>query len=460
MGRGALVKIASAKRVLLVTAGLAAIVGIGATVSAASGSPDFAVTASPHTASVVRGGHVQFNVAMTSSNGFHGAIALTVSGLPAGASGTFSSDPYYGDSHRILTVSTSSQASPGSSTLTITGKNGSLKHTAQVVLTTTQPATPGFKLAVSPSSRTVSAGSSGTYAVTITRTNFSAAIGFTVTGVPAHASATFSPTSTSGNNTTLTVHTASNTPLGSSTLTIKGQSGSHTATVTAHLSVTKPPAPCFKLAVAPANLNLSAGASGDYTVTITRTNLTGAIAFTVTGLPAHASATFSPTSTTGNTTTLTVHTASNTPLGSSTLTIKGQSGSHTATVTAHLTVSAGHAQAFTIAGSLDRTLAPDVTGYLDLALTNSNNQPLSITGLSVTITGTSKPACTTSNFAVTQFSGAYTFSVPANSTKTLSQLGIPQSAWPKVKMINLSTNQDACKSTSLALGYTGTGQGN
>jgi hypothetical protein len=359
MGRGALVKIASAKRVLLVVAGLAAVVGIGATVSAASTKPDFAVTASPHAMSVERGNHVHFDVAMTRSNGFHGDIALTVSGLPAGASGTFSASPYYGDSHRSLTVSTSSQASPGSSTLTITGTNGSLKHTAQVVLTTT-----------------------------------------------------------------------------------------------------KAPAPSFKLAVAPANRNLSAGTSGDYTVTITRTQLTASIAFTAAGIPAHASATFSPSATTGNSTTLNVHTASNTPLGSYTLTIKGQSGSYTATVTAHLTVSAGHAQAFTIAGSLDRTLAPDVTGYLNLALTNSNNQPMSITNLTVTISGTNKPACATSNFAVTQFSGAYTFSVPANSTKTLTQLGIPQSAWPKIKMINLSTNQDACKSTNLSLSYTGTGQGN
>ena len=117
-------------------------------------------------------------------------------------------------------------------------------------------------------------------------------------------------------------------------------------------------------------------------------------------------------------------------------------------------------RAFTIIGTLDRSLAPGVTGFLDLSIANPNNQPISITNLTVSLTGTSKPGCTTSNFSVAQLNGAYPFTVPANSTRTLSQLGIAQSARPRVTMVDLPVNQDVCKTTGLTLGYSGTGQGN
>jgi hypothetical protein len=353
----------------------------------------------------------------------------------------------------------------GTFILGVTGTSGQLKHATVMLLTIAKPPTPAFTLAASPSSLSLSAGSAGAYAVTITRTNLTAPIAFTVTGVPSQTTATFSPVSTSGNTTTLNVQTASNTPLGSYSLVVRGTSGGPgpqvTSTTSVVLKVTKPPTPAFTLAVAPDNVNVSAGLSGSFTVTITRTNLSAAIGFTVTGVPAHATASFSPVSTTGNTTTLTVQTASNTPLGSYDLVINGTSGSVVMSVTAHLTVSAAQTKQFTIAGVLDRALAPGVTGYLNLALTNSNNQTLSVTNLAVMVTGTNKPGCTVSgNFSTVQFSGTYPLSIPANSTRTLSQLGVPQSQWPKVTMVNLPTNQDACKSTGLTLSYTGSGQGN
>jgi hypothetical protein len=449
------------KRVLVAVAGLATVLGLVGIANADGAKPDFAVTASPHGTSVAPGNYVVYDIAITRSHGFQGAVSLAVRGLPAGASGGFSADPDHSASHRALTVSTSASATLGTFSLTITGTSGHLTHTSSATLTVAQPPPPSFWLAASPDNLTVSAGLSGASTVTITRTNLSAPVAFTVTGVPANAVATFSPASTSGNSTTLTVQTASNTPTGKATLVIKGTSG-NVAPSTTHvaLTVTKPPPPSFTLAASPDNLNVSAGLSGAFTVSIARTNLSAPVAFTVTGVPAHATATFSPTSTSGNSTTLTLQTASDTPTGSYTLVIRGTSGTIAASTSAHLTVSAAHAKQFTIAGSLDRSLSPGVSGYLNLALTNPNNQPLSITGLTVTVTGTSKSGCTTSNFSATQFSGVYPLTVPANATRTLSQLGLAQSIWPKVTMINLPTNQDSCKDTGLTLGYTGSGQGN
>lgn len=312
---------------------------------------------------------------------------------------------------------------------------------------------PDFTLTASPSSGSVVAGQGREYDVVITPSGgFKGSVSLAVSGLPAGASGRFGPAS----NPDLLVATSTTTPAGSYPLTITGTSGSlrHTAGVT--LAVTKPG---FSLSVSPANLNVPAGTSGNYSVTINRVSFTGSVSFSVSGLPAHSSAAFSPPSTTGNSTTLTVSTAASTTLGSYTLNVTGKSGATTATAPAHLTVSAAQGKNFTITGSADRLLAPGVTGRLNLALTNPNNQPISVTNLAVSLTGTSKASCTPSNFAVGQFSGSYPLTVPANTTRTLSQLGVPQSGWPTVTMKDLPVNQDACKSTTLALSYTGTGQG-
>lgn len=221
-----------------------------------------------------------------------------------------------------------------------------------------------------------------------------------------------------------------------------------------------PPAPSFSLTVTNDNQNVTRGTTGVFTISISRSNFPGSITVTVAGTPSGATATLTPSSTTGNSTTLQVATSATTPLGSYPLTVTGKSGSQSASTTAHLTVSAGSSgKNFQIAGTLDRSLAPAVTGYLNLALTNPNNQPLAITNLTVSLTGTSRSGCSTGNFAVGQFSGSYPLTVPANATRTLSQLGVAQSMWPTVTMQDLPVNQDACKSTSLTLSYVGTGQG-
>jgi hypothetical protein len=219
------------------------------------------------------------------------------------------------------------------------------------------------------------------------------------------------------------------------------------------------PTPGFTLAASPANLNLQAGTSGSFTIMITRRLFTLPIAFSVTGLPFAATATFVPSATAGSSVTLNISTSLTTPAGSNDLVVRGTSGSFSATTTAHLTVSAGQGQNFGLSGSADRLLAPGVSGFIDVAITNPNNQPLNVTSLTVSVTGTSQPGCSTSNFSVTQFSGAYPITVPANATRTLSQLGIAQAQRPKVTMLDLPVNQDICQNTGITLGFTGTGSG-
>ena len=64
--------------------------------------------------------------------------------------------------------------------------------------------------------------------------------------------------------------------------------------------------------------------------------------------------------------------------------------------------------------------------------------------------------CTVDDFAVIPFSGAYGFKLAAGGTTSLSQLGIPPSEWPQLKMVDRPVNQNGCKGASLALAYDGT----
>ncbi len=96
---------------------------------------------------------------------------------------------------------------------------------------------PDFALSRNPTSRTVTAGSSTSYTITVSALNgFTGGVSLSLSGLPSGATGTFNPTSVTGSgSSTLTVTTDSSaTPAGTYTLTIHGDSGtlSHTATAT------------------------------------------------------------------------------------------------------------------------------------------------------------------------------------------------------------------------------------
>ena len=57
---------------------------------------------------------------------------------------------------------------------------------------------------------------------------------------------------------------------------------------------------------------------------------------------------------------------------------------------------------------------------------------------------------------IQQFAGAYPFKLAASRTRSLTDLGFPQSQWPQVGMVNRPVNQDGCKGATVTLKYTGT----
>jgi hypothetical protein len=99
------------------------------------GTPDFSISASPASQSIGAGSSTSYTVTVAPINGFTGTVALSVSGLPTGATGTFSPTSITGGSGTsTLNVTTSTSTPVGTYTLTIKGTSGSLIHTTTVTL--------------------------------------------------------------------------------------------------------------------------------------------------------------------------------------------------------------------------------------------------------------------------------------------------------------------------------------
>jgi hypothetical protein len=94
---------------------------------------------------------------------------------------------------------------------------------------------------------------------------------------------------------------------------------------------------------------------------------------------------------------------------------------------------------------------------LNLVFTNSNPAPITVQSVTVSVTSTSAGGCGAANFSVSQQLQA-TPTVAARATVSLQQLGVSQSDWPQLRMLDAG-NQDACRNASVNLAYTGTATG-
>jgi len=104
-----------------------------------AGSPDFAMSASPTSVSVAQGSSGTSSISTTVSGGFNSAVSLSASGLPTGATATFSptSIAAPGSGSSTMTINVGASTAAGTYTVTITGTGGGKTHTSTVSLTVT-----------------------------------------------------------------------------------------------------------------------------------------------------------------------------------------------------------------------------------------------------------------------------------------------------------------------------------
>ncbi len=105
-----------------------------------SQTPDFRIDVGSPSQSVLQGQTASYSLSIVGLNGFNSQVSLTVSGLPSGANGVFSTPSASPNFQSTLTVTLPSNTPTGSYTLTVTGTGGGLTRVANLVLTVTQAA--------------------------------------------------------------------------------------------------------------------------------------------------------------------------------------------------------------------------------------------------------------------------------------------------------------------------------
>ena len=198
---------------------------------------DFTISASPASQSIAQGSSTTYSISLTSLNGFNSAVTLSASGLPAGATTSFSPSSVTPTGSSTLNIQTSASTPPDSYSLTITGIGGEKTHTATATLVVS--AEPDFTISALPPSQSIAQGSSTTYSISLTSLNgFNSAVTLSASGLPAGATTSFSPSSvTPTGSSTLNIQTSASTPPDSYSLTITGIGGGKTHTATATLVV-------------------------------------------------------------------------------------------------------------------------------------------------------------------------------------------------------------------------------
>lgn len=205
---------------------------VTAVYAASTPKPTLTLGANPASQSVQQGQSAKYTVTATGTNGFTGSVPLTVSGLPSGATASFSPPSLtlsstVGAATSTLTVTTTKTTRSGTSALTVTGGSSSIQSSVALSLAVTVPLNGGFAVAAAPSSLSVAPGSTVVSTVSVSRTApFAGAVTLSPLSLPSGVNATFSPSTaaaTSGTSTSALQITPSITsPDGSYPLTLVG----------------------------------------------------------------------------------------------------------------------------------------------------------------------------------------------------------------------------------------------
>jgi hypothetical protein len=306
--------------------------------------PDFSLGATPPSVAVGAGTKATYSIGIGALNGFSGTVSLSATGLPSGATATFSPASVTGAGSSTLSIATSTTTPASTYTITVQGTSGTLSHAVFVTLVVTGP---DFALVASPPSLSVTQGSSAVSTIALSNLNgFKGTVSLSTTGVPTGATAKLSRTSLSGTTTaTLTLATTTSTPAGSYAVQVTGVSGSLTHTTTVTLSVA-PLVPEFTLSASPTSYSIAHGRAVNETYKITVTpkgGFKGTVSLAASGLPSNLTGKWSApsvsiTGTNAVIVTYTVSVPATATAGTWPITVTATSGSITHTLALALTL--------------------------------------------------------------------------------------------------------------------------
>ena len=204
-----------------------------------SSSPNFTISGSPTSVSVVQGNNGISTITTAVSGGFDSSVALSATGQPTGVTVSFSPTPILapGSGSSTMKIAVDSTTTTGTYPISVTGTGGGVTQTAIVSLTVTAAQSASFTLSASPTSVSIIRSSSGTSTITIGPTGgFTGSVTLSATGMGAGMSASFG-TNPATSKSVLELTASSRATMGTFTTTVHGVSGSLTKTTTISVRV-------------------------------------------------------------------------------------------------------------------------------------------------------------------------------------------------------------------------------
>lgn len=223
----------------------------------------------------------------------------------------------------------------------------------------------------------------------------------------------------------------------------------------------------FSLIGSPASRTILAGRIVRYTIAIHRAGFRGPIRLS---LGTVGPGLLPPWGSVGNRAVLRVHgqqavvtvkTATADAPGRYQVHVRAAGGRYRGVLTLGLRIIRPVSPSFAISGRFG-PLWPGTSQSVDLALSNPNSQAIQISRLTVSVQKVVAPRasaalpCSAADFSVSQYSGAYPLTVPADATVHLSDLGVAAAHGPQLQMLDRPVNQDGCQGATVTLSYSGT----
>ena len=368
---------------------------------------DFKIEVNPCCQEVCQGESASYTVKLTAVDGFDSPVNLTVSGVPTGASGTFTPSTVTPTGQGVLSVlniTTTASAKEGLYYIKIKGSGGGQYHYITVKLKINNDKCRDFKIDVIPGSQEVCQGESTSYNVKITgEYGFDSDVTLSVSGLPSGANGTFSPgTVTPDGQSVLTITTTASAAEGTYTFTVKGEGGGKTHSRQAKLIINTDCIKDFILEVTPGSQEVCQEESTSYTVNLTSVKgFDSPVNLSVTGLPSGANGTFNPgTVTPDGQSVLTITTTASAAEGTYNFTVKGEGGGKTHSQQVKLIIDNKKCGDFTIdiTPNNQNVCQGESTSYtVNLTSVKGFDSPvnLSVSGLPAGATGTFSPGTVT-----------------------------------------------------------------
>jgi hypothetical protein len=199
--------------------------------------PDYTLAATPSTLTINAGSNGTSAIAIVRTGGFTGDVTLALQSPQGGITGVFT--PSVANAATAsLAVSVLSSVPPGTYTTTVTGTAAGVTNRT-IGLTIIVAETPRITLAAAPAALSIAQSSSGTSTLTVTRTNYAAAVSLTASGQPSGVTLAVDPHATLANTYVMTMNVGGAVTPGSYPLTVTATgTGIANAVATVTLTVT------------------------------------------------------------------------------------------------------------------------------------------------------------------------------------------------------------------------------